>query len=269
MKKALLTTILLCAVAVTATSQVRIPIEKADSTKVDYYCEHFFVDFLILPNGTHMNGVVIGDNEWEEQLDDTTDAQFRRLMKAAYFDKSPIVRTVGDGYTDGEVVRVKVYSNGNLVYEKNITSETEYIFTPEFENLSKWMYSLLKHYQLQHTRFPQEIVMLSEDLDLQTAVRVTPEIFDQWELDTVRLKVPIETYQLIRKMDTDTMEYKPCDNCGIDVRGKLILKFYDRQETIYYNSSILYRNGKYYKIQSDFPRWLERVRNGRIKQNKH
>jgi len=266
MKKALLTAILLYAAAMMVAAQVSIPLEKTDSIKVDYYCEHFFVDFLILPNGTSMDGVVIGDNEWEEKLDDTADAQFKRLVKTAYFDKSPIVRTVGGGYTDGEVVRIKVYSKGNLVYEKNITSETEYIFTPEFETLRKWMYSLLRQYQLRHTRFPQEIIMLAEDLDLVTAFRVTPEMFDQWELDTVRLKVPIETYQLIRKMYTDTVEYKPCDHCGIDVRGKLILKFYDHQETIYYNAFILYRKGKYYKIQSDFPRWLERVRNNRKKQ---
>lgn len=265
MKKALLTTILLCAVAMTAAAQVSIPIEKTDSIKVDYYCEHFFVDFLILPNGTSMEGEVGGDNEWEEKLDDTSDAKFKQLLKSAYFDKSPIVRTVGDGYTDGEVVRIKVYSNGYLVYEKDITSETEYIFTPEFETLRKWMYSLLKHYQLRHTRFPQEIVMLSKDLDLLTAIRVTPEMFDQWELDTVRL-APIETYQLIWKMNTDTVEYKPCDNCGIDVRGKLILKFYDHQETIYYNGYVLYHKDKYYKIQSDFPRWLERIRNKQIKQ---
>ena len=268
MKKALLTTALLCAVAMTAAAQVSIPIEKTDSIKVDYYCEHFSVDFFILPNGTSMEGVVINDNEWEEKLDDTSDAQFKRLVKAAFFDKNPIVRTVGYGYTDGEVVRIKVYSKGNLVYEKNITSETEYIFTPEFETLRKWMYSLFKHYQLRHTRFPQEIIMLAEDLDLETAFRVTPEIFDQWELDTVLLEAPIETYQLIWQMYKDTVEYKPSDNCGIDVRGKLILKFYDHQETIYYNGLMLYRKGKYYKIQSDFPRWLERVRNRRIKQNK-
>ncbi|MBR4772846.1 MAG: hypothetical protein IK010_00260 [Bacteroidales bacterium] len=259
MKKALLTTALLCAVAMTAAAQTNIRVEEMDSIRVEYYNDSRSFDFLILHEGTSMQGMEYIDDKWEEALDDTTAAHLLQLVKAAYFDKGPIDRTIGEGYTDGDVVRIKAYSKDKLIYESFITSETEYEFTPEYEAMLKWMKSLFNHFQIRHTRYPSEIIMLAEDLDLETIIRVSPELFDEWQLDTVRLD-DIEYYRLRVDLEKETAKYTPCNGCGIDVRGKLILKYYNHTETIYYNETAMYRNGEYYKIQTGFPRRLKRYK---------
>ena len=260
MKKKYLTAIFLCAMAMTAAAQTHIPVEEMDSIRIKYYNDSRSFDFLVLPIVTSMQGMVYIDNRWKETLDDTTAAQLLQLVKAAYFDKSPIVKTIGDGYTDGDVVSVKAYSKGEQIYESFITSETEYEFTPEYETLLKWMKSLFDHFQFRNTRYPSEIIMLAEDLDLLTAVRVTPKMFDQWKLDSVRFNGDFVFWSIIRDLDKETVEYKPCEGCGIDVRGKLILKYYNRTETIYYDEKTMYRNGEYYKIQTGFPRRLDKYK---------
>ncbi|MBR1549224.1 MAG: hypothetical protein IJ634_01135 [Bacteroidales bacterium] len=264
MKKVLLITILLCTVAMTAESQTHISVEEMDSIRVEYYNDNRSFDFLILPSATSMQGMVYIDNRWEKTLDDTTATQLLQLVKAAYFDKSPIVKTIGEGYTDGDVVSIKAYSKGKQIYESFITSETEYEFTPEYETMLNWMKTLFDRFQFRNTRYPSEIIMLAEDLDLLTAVRVTPEMFDQWELDSVRLDGDFVFWSIIRDLDKETVKYKPCEGCGIDVRGKLILKYYNRAETIYYNKTTMYRDGEYYKIQTDFPQRLEQYKDRKI-----
>ena len=242
----------------TTMAQLKVPVAQLDSIILDCFNENRDMAVSIYPDRTIMKSKCFNDNKWVETLDDTTASQMLQKVKAAFFDRSPIVGTLpGEGVTDGDFITVKAYSKGKQVYYKQTSSENNYKYTPEYEHFIKWWNSLFKKFQAMYTRYPREVLIIADDNEDSAKTIVSPELFDKQNHDTILITQDYNTHPLIWKLDKDTVK---SENQPLDVRGKLLLKYYNHSEEIYYNDNFVYRNKTLYKINSDLPMWLRKAR---------
>ncbi|MBO6050547.1 MAG: hypothetical protein J6P65_01035 [Bacteroidales bacterium] len=84
--------------------------------------------------------ITIGDKEYGNVctylLSDTTAANILQMIKAAFFDNSPIIRKNSENVeTSQPVIGITCYSKGKKVYSKRICHEIDYLFSSEYLNL--------------------------------------------------------------------------------------------------------------------------------------
>jgi len=84
--------------------------------------------------------ITIGDKEHGNVctylLSDTTAANILQMIKAAFFDNSPIIRKNSENVeTSQPVIGITCYSKGKKVYSKRICHEIDYLFSSEYLNL--------------------------------------------------------------------------------------------------------------------------------------
>ena len=84
--------------------------------------------------------ITIGDKEYGNVctylLSDTTAANILQMIKAAFFDNSPIIRKNSENVeTSQPVIGITCYSKGKKVYSKRICHEIDYLFSSDYLNL--------------------------------------------------------------------------------------------------------------------------------------
>ena len=84
--------------------------------------------------------ITIGDKQYGNVctylLSDTTAANILQMIKAAFFDNSPIIRKNSENVeTSQPVIGITCYSKGKKVYSKRICHEIDYLFSSEYLNL--------------------------------------------------------------------------------------------------------------------------------------
>lgn len=114
--------------------------------------------------------------------------------------------------------------------------------------------------------YPYQITMIAAPLDIMTVVDIPPEAFDRgWHYcDTVVISNPDTIRRIVHGMMDGAM---PNKNGGIDTRGKLILKYHDRDDvTVYYNWLYMMIGGRYYYADKNVTGWLNELREQARKQ---
>ena len=107
--------------------------------------------------------------------------------------------------------------------------------------------------------YPYRITMIAAPLDIMTVVDIPPEAFDRgWHYcDTVVISNPDTIRRIVDGMIGGAT---PNKNGGIDTRGKLILKYHDREDmTVYYDRLYMMLGGRYYYADKDVTGWLNEL----------
>ena len=120
---------------VVAQSNVSFPtIDRIEMYYLDELCSF---DFNYLKS---KETIAIGDKEYGKvctyPLSDTTAANILPMIKAAFFDNSPIVRKNSEKVETGQpVIGITCYSRGKKVYSNRICHEIDYVFSSEYLKL--------------------------------------------------------------------------------------------------------------------------------------
>ena len=118
-------------------AQSNVKFQTIDQIEMYYLDELCSFDFDYLKS---KETITIGNKEYGKvctyPLSDTTAANIIQMIKAAFFDNSPIIRKNSENVeTSQPVIGITCYSKGKKVYSKRICHEIDYLFSSEYLNL--------------------------------------------------------------------------------------------------------------------------------------